>query len=179
MKHPFDQLKQIASNVFCSNKGQATVEAAFVVPLFLTAILLLAQPGIILYDRMVMEAAASEGCRMLATNGAGAQGVCRDFVLRRLGAVPPHDLFHVHSSGCSWDVRVEGSEAEGTAAVSIENKVKPLPLIGLGVGFLGLLDADGCLPLSVEASCDTQPSWVSADQFSEGPAAWIGGWVDD
>ena len=42
--------------------GQATVEAAFLLPVLFVGLLLLMQPGILLYDRLVMQAAASEGC---------------------------------------------------------------------------------------------------------------------
>ena len=35
--------------------GQATVEAAFLIPLILLLLMLLMQPGIILYSRMVMQ----------------------------------------------------------------------------------------------------------------------------
>ena len=41
--------------------GQATVEAAVLIPVLFTVLLLLIQPGIILYDRMVMNYAAAEG----------------------------------------------------------------------------------------------------------------------
>ena len=47
--------------------GQTTVEAAFGLPIVFLLVLLLAQPGIVLYDRMVMASAASEACRLLAT----------------------------------------------------------------------------------------------------------------
>ncbi len=39
--------------------GQGTVEAALVLPVLLIALLLLIQPGILLYDRIVMENAAA------------------------------------------------------------------------------------------------------------------------
>ena len=52
--------------------GQATVEAAFLLPVLFVGLLLLMQPGILLYDRLVMQAAASEGCRLLATKTAAA-----------------------------------------------------------------------------------------------------------
>ena len=39
-------------------RGQATVEAAVLIPALFTALLLLLQPGILLYDRMVMQGAA-------------------------------------------------------------------------------------------------------------------------
>ena len=37
--------------------GQATVEAAFLLPVLFVGLLLLMQPGILLYDRLVMQAA--------------------------------------------------------------------------------------------------------------------------
>ena len=46
--------------------GQATVESAFLIPVLFTALLLLVQPGMVLYDRMVMAAAATDACRVLA-----------------------------------------------------------------------------------------------------------------
>lgn len=46
-------------------RGQSTVEAAFALPIILACVLLLIQPGIILYDRMVMRAAAAEGVAFL------------------------------------------------------------------------------------------------------------------
>ena len=48
------------------------MEGAFAIPLVFLLLLLLLQPGILLYDRMVMNAAAAEGCRMLATRSADA-----------------------------------------------------------------------------------------------------------
>ena len=53
--------------------GQATVEAAFLLPVLFVGLLLLMQPGILLYDRLVMQAAASEGCRLLATKTTRAR----------------------------------------------------------------------------------------------------------
>ena len=72
-------------------RGQATVEAAVLIPVLFTALLLLLQPGILLYDRMVMQGAAAEGCRLLATKTAAQgdmDGSCEAFVRHRLGAVP-------------------------------------------------------------------------------------------
>ena len=47
-------------------RGQATVEAAFLIPVLFTVLLLSVQPGMVLYDRMVMRAAASDACRLAA-----------------------------------------------------------------------------------------------------------------
>ena len=41
-------------------RGQATVEAAFLIPVLFTVLLLSVQPGMVLYDRIVIQAAASD-----------------------------------------------------------------------------------------------------------------------
>ena len=55
-----------------TDSGQATVEAAFLIPVIFIVMMVLLQPGIILYDRMVMNHAAAEACRMLATSTGSA-----------------------------------------------------------------------------------------------------------
>ena len=42
-------------------RGQSTVEAAVALPVVFLLVLLLVQPGIVLYDRMVMAGAAGRG----------------------------------------------------------------------------------------------------------------------
>ena len=94
-------------------RGQATVEAAFLIPVLFTVLLLSVQPGMVLYDRMVMQAAASDACRLAAVKtdavGDSSQAV-EAFVRHRLGAIPPVPCFHVHDGGCSWEVSVQGDE---------------------------------------------------------------------
>ena len=45
--------------MFREEAGQATVEAAFALPISLALVILLVQPGILLYDRIVMQQAAA------------------------------------------------------------------------------------------------------------------------
>lgn len=76
-----------------SKQGQGTVEAAFLIPVVFIGLLLLIQPGVILYDRIIMGAAAAEACRLLATKTDAAGDMddgCEAFVRHRLGAVPPY-----------------------------------------------------------------------------------------
>ena len=155
-------------------RGQSTIEAACMLPLLLVGVLLLVQPGIVLYDRMIMSEAAAEGCRVLATCPAEQTQTCRDFILRRLGPIPPSDLFHVHGEVCSWEIALDGSDSSTCVSVGITNKVRPLPLMGVGAGFLDLVDEQGFLTISVTYSLPTQPSWVSADQWEQGPSGWVG-----
>ena len=109
-------------------RGQSTVEAAVALPVVFLLVLLLVQPGIVLYDRMVMAGAAAEGCRLLATSDGDA-ATCEEYVRRRLGAIPPLDVFHVHDSGCTWEVRCEGGGAADVARVTVRTEVRPLPLL--------------------------------------------------
>ena len=102
-------------------RGQSTVEAAVALPVVFLLVLLLVQPGIVLYDRMVMAGAAAEGCRLLATSDGDA-ATCEEYVRRRLGAIPPFDVFHVHDSGCTWEVRCEGGGAADVARVTVRTE---------------------------------------------------------
>lgn len=160
--------------------GQATVEAVFVIPVLFVALLVLLQPGIILYDRIVMNAAASEACRLLATktDAAGAmEESCEAFVKHRLGAIPPVSCFHVHEGGCSWVVRFEGDEGSDTVSVTIENEARPLPLLDMGGALLGIVNDRGNLVVRATCSQPVQPVWASNAKTGRDPADWIGAWL--
>ncbi len=58
-------LRSCMARMLRDERGQATVEAAFAVPVLMVLVLMLVQPGIIRYDRIVMEGAAAAGCRLL------------------------------------------------------------------------------------------------------------------
>ena len=79
--------------VFRSEKGQGTVEAAVAIPVLFLLLLVLLQPGIVLYDRLVMGNAAAEGCRLLTTATSEMTGSCEAFIRHRLAAVPQHECF--------------------------------------------------------------------------------------
>ena len=156
-----------------SQRGQSTVEAAFCIPVLFVVLCMLLQPAILLYDRMVMNAAASEGCRLLATASAASgldEARCIAIVKRHLGSVPPVDIFHVHEPSCSWQVQVEGDESSLQTKVSISTKVRMLPLLGAASAAVGLADAEGCVTVHVECEQATQPAWVG----SPDPSAWAG-----
>ena len=155
--------------------GQATVEAAFLLPVLFVGLLLLMQPGMLLYDRLVMQAAASEGCRLLATRTAAAGDMaesCEAFIRHRLGAVPPVSCFHVHEGACSWDIQLEGDERSDVVRVTIVNEVRPLPLLDAGV----LSGAVG-YTLQIVAQKDTDPTVASLLMSLESVFAVLAGWV--
>lgn len=146
-------------SVIGHDAGQATVEAAFAIPVLMVLILLLLQPGIVLYDYIVLQGAAAEGCRLLATSD-GAGSVQDDYVRRRLSAIPQMDLFHVHSQGCSYKIDLVGDETSSEVGVEISTKLKPVPLIDIGMSLLGVTDTDGCLTVKAKSTMPTQPDWV-------------------
>lgn len=170
-------LRSCMARMLRDERGQATVEAAFAVPVLMVLVLMLVQPGIILYDRIVMEGAAAAGCRLLATLPESDAELCEDFVMRRLGAVPPHDFFHVHGGGCSWEVELSGSEASSKVEITISTEVKPLPLIGFAAVLMGAGNDEGNLVVEVTSAMSTQPAWALESRGSSNPAEWVGAWL--
>lgn len=156
-----------------NKKAQATVEAAFAIPILMILILLLLQPGIVLYDRIVMHGAAEEGCRLLTTSN-GADQSNEDYIRRRLSAVPQVDIFHVHNGECSWDIEFSGNERQGEVSVKISNELKPLPLLDSAMTLAGLVNGNGNLKIEVSASQKTQPEWVDRAAEGRDPHSWPG-----
>lgn len=155
----------------CSERGQATVEAAVLIPVAFVLVLLLAQPSILLFDRMVMEGAAASGLRMLATRPADApdKGYL-ELIESALAPIPETDIFHV--GGAEWDVELSGNEASEEVSVTIRNKVRPLPLLGAPLHLAGLVGGDGLILLEVHVSGKPQPGWAAG----HGGAEWTGLW---
>ncbi len=161
-------------------RGQATVEAAFFIPVLFTVLLLSVQPCMVLYDRMVMQAAVSDACRLVAvkTDAAGdSSQAVEAFVRHRLGCIPPVSCFHVHEGGCSWEVSAQGDERSGRVSVEVVGKVKPLPFLDAGVALLGLTDGDGLLTVKARCERAAQPDWVMGSPQGLDPEAWIGAWL--
>ena len=162
-----------------AERGQGTVEAAFLVPVLFMGLLLLLQPGIVLYDRIVMEAAASEACRLLATATSVTGDMtesCENFVMHRLSAVPAASCFHVHKGGCTWEIELEGDEDSQTVSVTIRNQLTPLPLIGAAAALLGIVNDEGNFVIEVACTQDIQPSWV--DSTGLDASDMVGAWLE-
>ena len=158
-----------------TDRGQGTVEAALLIPVLFIVLLMLLQPGIILYDRVVMNYAAAEGCRLLATSTAGAPMThdrCENLVKRHLGAIPQQDLFHLHADGCSYEVELSGDEESAVVAVRITNSVKLLPLFDTGARLVGA-SSDGTLRISVQRSARTKPAWLGTGASGLNADAWV------
>ena len=87
-------------------EGQATVEAAVLVPTVMVVLALLLQPAMLLYTRSVMSGAAAEGARLATTATYDEVASLVDsYVRRRLRAVPDVACFH-DGGADAWDVSI-------------------------------------------------------------------------
>lgn len=161
-----------------SNKhGQGTVEAAFVIPLMFLLMLILLQPGIVLYDYLVMNNAAAEGVRLAATTGQSEfEQNCIEFIKHRLSAIPQQSLFHVHNETCSYEISVIGGETAESSEVRIVNELQPLPLFDMALSLLGATNDAGNIELTVRHVQRNQPEWVAAS-VTGASADWVENWT--
>ena len=137
-----------------SQRGQASVEAALLLPTTLLLLALLMQPACLLYTRCVMEGAAVEVARLAATAREGFD--VRPFALRRLAAVP--------------EVSTEGPDERGLVKVLLSGHARPLPLLGDICGLLGESDEKG-LVLEARVTASTRPDWLEGSYGD-----WVGMW---
>jgi hypothetical protein len=130
---------------------------------------LLTQPMCLLYTRSVMQSAAAEGCRLLATAQSGSyqDGELEDYVRHRLQAVPQAPVFRSDD----WQIEMTGSASSAEVSVAITAHARPLPLVGVVASMLGPLDPSGNVELKVEVSRPARPSWVEG-----GYSAWLATW---
>lgn len=150
--------------------AQATVEAAFLLPVFLLLVLLALQPVCLLYTRTVMEGAAAATARLAMTATAEDEAI-EAFAIRRLAAVPDIAIFHV-GGPLNWNIDcTRGAEGEGGGAVGITGYVRPLPVIGAFAHAFGSANAQGDIELAVSVSYRARPGWLEGDY-----ATWISEW---
>lgn len=152
-----------------SETGQSTIEAAVLFPVLLVMFGLLLQPAVLLYDRCIMTAAATEGYRLVATSTVD-DATTHTYVERRLEAIPRIGIFHV---GGDWAINWSRSQ-EGTANVIIENHVQPLPFFGILAGLASETGDDGTIVQRADVYCSPIPDWVGKQGYS--PSSWIGAW---
>lgn len=153
--------------------AQATVEAAFLLPTFLTLVLLALQPVCLLYTQAVMESAAAQTARLMVTADAESDEACRAFALRRLAAVPDVSVFHA-GGPLSWDIELTcAEETGGQVGVTIAGTVRPLPIIGAFARAFGETNASGDVRLEVSVDYEGRPAWLEGDYET-----WIAMWDD-
>lgn len=155
--------------MLCSSEsGQSTVEAAVLLPIFFVVLGMLVQPSILLYNRCIMNAAAAEGCRLVATS-TGDDASVRAYLERRLASIPKIDVFH---EGDLWEIGWSKNASQAT--VTISNHAKPLPLFGIIAAFANVRAEDNCIEQRIEVSSVSLPAWAGA--LESGPSGWIGAW---
>lgn len=140
-------------------RGQATVEAAVMLPAVMLVLALLMEPACLSYTRMIMRGAAGECARAAATAYGGDVSACKEYAYRRLKAVPEVPLFHVGGTG-DWSVAIDRSDTH--VDVTIEGHARPLPLMGAVAALLRMSDGQGVV-LRVSLSVDTRADWVGGD----------------
>lgn len=140
-------------------RGQSTAEAAVALPVVFLLVLLLVQPG----HRAVRPHGHGRcGGRGLPASGDERRrcGDLRGVRAPPLGGDPALDVFHVHDSGCTWEVRCEGGGAADVARVTVRTEVRPLPLLDGGATLLGMVNERGNLVVEVTATAPTRASWA-------------------
>ena len=146
---------------------QSSVEAALLLPAVLLVVGMLVQPVCVAYTRVVMHSAAAEAVRLMTTSQD--LDACRNYVLRRLDAVPPAALFHVGGRE-DWQIDLtppgEGSAAEAT----IRGRVRPLPIGGAFVRAMGTGDGAD-VEMAVRVTAELRPAWLEGD-YGEWVCMW-------
>ncbi|MGN0070889.1 MAG: TadE/TadG family type IV pilus assembly protein [Atopobiaceae bacterium] len=140
------------SSELAEERGQASVEAAALLPAVSLLALLLLQPLCLAYTQMVMREAASETAR--AAIGTADEERLEEFCRRRLAAVPEISIF---STG-DWDIGIEGAE-EQVVTVTISGHAEPLPLAGAMMAAQLESDPDGIV-LRVQVKEQLRPAWL-------------------
>ena len=154
--------------------GQSTIEAAFLIPVIFVCLLVLIQPAILLVNKLVMEAAAYEGCRYALTcveTGEEGDGV-KSFVERRLRIFPRTRVIHCPP----WDIEVTRDYVEHEATVRISHVLEPLPLIGSEVLLWSDGYVDGLYHQEVKVTRKLRGDWMSGR--AEDPSVWVERWEE-
>lgn len=163
--------------VLADRGGQASVEAALLLPTVLALVAMLVQPACVFYTRSVMASTAGEVARLAATS-RGSQEDIEAYALRRLEAVPDVSIFHevagergeTGEQDDGWDISVTEPEEGNSVTVEIKGSVRPLPLFGALVAALGT-EEDGTVGLSVTTTQKVRATWIGGSYES-----WVDVW---
>lgn len=168
-RRPMRLTAEFATSLRSEDMGQASVEAAVLVPVVMIVFALLLQPACLLYTRTVMQQAAAEGARVLATAAPSAEASCEAYVRRRLAAVPNVAAFHVGGDQ-GWEIELGGDESSDEVSVCVEGRLRPLPLMGVLATMLGEVCGDEVI-VRVEVSREARPAWLRG-----GYGDWVQMW---
>ena len=102
------------SSELAEEQGQASVEAAALLPAVSLLVLLLLQPLCCAYSEMVMREAAAETAR--AAVGTADEERLEEFCRRRLAAIPGIAIF----SDGDWDIEIAGCRGRGAGCDGLD-----------------------------------------------------------
>ena len=138
---------------FHSEKAQAAIESALIIPVVLLCIGLVLQPIIYIYSKSLCQQAAEEGVRYAMS--VEDNSYVKRYVLRRLEAIPPVDIFHITDED-DWIIEI--IRANNEVEVEVSGHLKPLPLLGLPSLVYLPHDNEG-LFIEVQAQGPSSPMW--------------------
>ena len=161
----------LTDGLFKKEQGQASIEAAFLLPIFFLIFGLFLQPVFLLYNRCVMHAAAAESCRMLAS-ATTDENSKKAYVFRRLSAIPCISPFH-EGDAKNYEVSFSGGQMSEEVSVKIINHAKPLPLFGITAGLTEQMDGSS-IRQEVSVSTHVIPAWAA--NAGSNPSDWISKW---
>jgi len=153
--------------VIHSERGQALTEAPIAIVTLCMLALILFQPIVTLYTKMVLGAAAASLCRVVATDGAASSSgggaslserLLQTYAEGKVAGLPRGSAFQIPGS-----LRVETTGDAHAAKVSVRLSLdqKALPLLGLLIG----ARRDGTVEVSAEAH--SVGALVGADQDAD------------
>ncbi len=131
------------------DRGQALTEAPVIITVLCVLSLILLQPVVTLYTKMVLGAAAASLCRVVATEAGGrdaasGQRLLWTYAEGKIAGLPRGSAFQIPGS---LRVEVSGDAYADKVSVQLSLSQKTLPLLGLLVG----AGSNGSVEVSAEA----------------------------
>lgn len=143
----------IFRTLFHSERAQATIEAAFVLPVALLCIGLSVQPIVYMYTKSIVQEAAYDGVRFASSESDDKK--TERYVLRRLQAIPTLEIFHLVDMN---DWNIELTRTSSAVELRISGHIKPIPIIGTPSTLVLPHDEKG-LVVQSQARIFDRPSW--------------------
>lgn len=161
------------------DRGQALVEAPYVIVITCVLVLILLQPAIWLYTKMMCNSAAGSLARMAVTDvdlgswsigdTSAHEGAVTEYVVdRKLVGLPQGEYFQNGTP----EVLVTPGRDWVTAKVSVRQK--PLPLVGLMAEPLGMAGSDGLVTITGECGAPGALRGIDAEFGPNSAPYWYG-----
>lgn len=141
-----------------SLSGQASLEAALILPTFLLVMGMLIEPLCYFYTKSIMQAAAADAARLVCTGVNLTDEQIEAYIKRRLKAVPEISIFHTGGEA-DWTFDISGPDDEGIVIVEITGHLRLLPIGQLAMGVFKQTD-DAGIVLRSYAEGLYRPEWL-------------------